>query len=162
MEPVRDDTTGSVIINHMEETIMAVRKATAIWEGTLRGGRGRMNFGSGAFEGAYTFASRFEEGTGTNPEELIGAAHAGCFSMALSADLERAGFIATRVDTIAKVHLGKIDNKARITHIDLDCTANVPDISEQEFQKIASATVTGCPVSAALASVDINLTARLT
>jgi osmotically inducible protein OsmC len=140
---------------------MAVRTATAIWEGTLKGGRGSMNFGSGAFVGAYSFASRFEEGLGTNPEELIGAAHAGCFSMALSAELEKAGFTLTRVDTFATVHLGKIDNKTRITHIDLDCIADVPDINEQEFQKIANATVTGCPVSAALAGVDINLAARL-
>ena len=140
---------------------MAVRNAEAVWEGNLKDGRGRMKLGSGAFEGAYSFASRFEEGSGTNPEELIGAAHSGCFSMALSANLEKAGYTATRIETRAKVHLGKIEDATRITHIDLDCEATVEGIGEDQFQEIANATKTGCPVSAALASVDINLAARL-
>jgi osmotically inducible protein OsmC len=140
---------------------MAVRNAGAIWEGNLKDGRGSMKLGSGAFEGAYSFASRFEEGRGTNPEELIGAAHSGCFSMALSASLEKAGYIATRIETSAKVHLGKIGDATRITHIDLDCEAIVEGIGEAEFQEIAEATKTGCPVSAALASTEINLAARL-
>ena len=118
---------------------MAVRNANALWEGNLKAGRGSMKLGSGAFEGAYSFASRFEEGTGTNPEELIGAAHAGCFSMALSAGLEKGGYIATRVETSARVHLGKIGDDTRITLIELDCEADVPGISEDEFQKIANA-----------------------
>jgi osmotically inducible protein OsmC len=140
---------------------MAVRNAEAVWEGTLKGGKGSMKFGSGAFEGAYSYASRFEEGAGTNPEELIGAAHAGCFSMALSADLEKAGYPADRVETRASVHLGKIDGKTRITHIELYCEAKVPGISEDEFKRIAEASKSGCPVSAALAGVEISLQASL-
>jgi len=140
---------------------MAVRNAEAVWEGTLKAGKGSMKLGSGAFEGAFSFASRFEEGAGTNPEELIGAAHAGCFSMALSADLERAGYPATRVATKSRVHLGKVDGKSRITHIDLQCRATVPGIDAEKFQQIAEATRTGCPVSAALAAVEITLDAKL-
>jgi osmotically inducible protein OsmC len=140
---------------------MAIRNAEAVWEGTLKAGKGSMKLGSGAFEGAFSFASRFEEGAGTNPEELIGAAHAGCFSMALSADLERAGYPATRVATKSRVHLGKVDGKSRITHIDLQCRATVPGIDAEKFQQIAEATRTGCPVSAALAAVEITLDAKL-
>ena len=127
----------------------------------LKEGKGIMKLGSGAFEGAYSFASRFEDGPGSNPEELIGAAHAGCFSMALSADLEKAGFIASIIKTKANVHLGKIDGLTRITRIDLFCEASVPGIDEAKFQEVASGTKTGCPVSAALASVKITLDARL-
>jgi osmotically inducible protein OsmC len=141
---------------------MAVRQSSAVWNGSLKEGKGSMALGSGAFEGPYSFASRFEEGTGTNPEELIGAAHAGCFSMALSADLGRAGYTPTQVSTTAKVHLGTVDGKARITKIVLTCKAQVPEISEAEFLSIAEGTKTGCPVSAALASVPtIDLDARL-
>jgi len=140
---------------------MAIRYAEATWEGNLKAGKGSMRFGSGAFEGAYSFTSRFEDGPGTNPEELIGAAHAGCFSMALSADLEKAGYSAKRIDTKATVHLGKIDNKTRITNIDLHTQAEVPGISNEEFKRIAEGTKTGCPVSAALASTVINLEAHL-
>jgi lipoyl-dependent peroxiredoxin len=104
-----------------EDTCMAVRKAQALWEGSLREGHGLMKFG--AFEGPYSFASRFEEGYGTNPEELIGAAHAGCFSMALSGGLGRAGFTPQRIHTVANVTLGTVDGKARITQIHLDCEA---------------------------------------
>jgi lipoyl-dependent peroxiredoxin len=138
---------------------MAVRKANAVWEGTLREGNGRMKFG--AFEGPFTFASRFEEGAGTNPEELIGAAHAGCFSMALSSGLVKAGFTPQRIATQATVTLGTVDGAARITNIHLVCEASVPGISAEQFNEVAEATKTGCPISAALAAVNITLDARL-
>jgi osmotically inducible protein OsmC len=118
-----------------------------------------MKFGS--FEGPFTFASRFEEGNGTNPEELIGAAHAGCFSMALSAGLGRAGFTLQRVHTVATVTLGSIEGKARITQMHLDCEAEVPGIDPESFASIAEDTRSSCPVSAALAGVQITLDAKL-
>jgi lipoyl-dependent peroxiredoxin len=141
---------------------MPVRQAKAVWEGGLRDGRGRMQLGSGAFEGQYSFGSRFEEGTGTNPEELIGAAHAGCFSMALSAGLGRAGFAPRRVATNAKVHLEKVGEGFKITRIDLDTEADVPGIDEAAFQEAARKAKETCPVSQALGGVDISLNARLT
>ncbi len=140
---------------------MAVRTAEAVWQGSLKDGKGSMKFGSGAYEGAFSFASRFEEGTGTNPEELIGAAHAGCYSMALSAGLGKAGFTPERIATKARVTLGTVDGNARITEIHLECDAKVPGIAAAAFQDIAEATKKGCPVSAALAGVNITLTARL-
>lgn len=140
---------------------MAVRKAQAVWEGTLREGRGMMKFGSGLFEGNFTFASRFEEGEGTNPEELIGAAHAGCFSMAFSGELVRAGFTPNRIDTTATVTLGRVDGKARITNIHLETTASVPGIDPEQFQRLAEGAKAGCPVSNALQGVEITLDARL-
>lgn len=140
---------------------MAVRKANAVWEGRLRDGKGSFRVGSGAFEGAYSFASRFEDGTGTNPEELLGAAHAACFSMALSAGLEKAGFPATKVATIARVHLEKGDAGFGITQIDLETVAEVAGISEATFQEQAAAAKAGCPISKALAAVKINLDAKL-
>jgi len=140
---------------------MAIRTANAAWEGTLKEGKGTMRFGSGAFEGAYSFASRFEEGTGTNPEELIGAAHAGCFSMAFSAGLTNAGFPPTRIRTEAKVHLTRDDSGPRISTIELDSQAEVPGIDEAKFQEIAEGTKNGCPVSKALTGVEIKLNARL-
>ena len=140
---------------------MAVRNAQAVWEGSLKDGHGSMLFGSGAFEGAYSFASRFEEGSGTNPEELVGAAHAGCYSMALSAGLGKAGFTPTRIATTAQVHLGTVDGKARITKIHLESEAEIPGIDQEAFLKIAEETKTGCPVSAALSGVEITLDARL-
>jgi lipoyl-dependent peroxiredoxin len=140
---------------------MPARTATARWEGGLQQGRGTMRLGSGAFEGQYSFSSRFEEGTGTNPEELIGAAHAGCFSMALSAGLERAGFPATSVETTARVHLERAEGGFRIPRIDLDCVAQVPGIDEAGFLEQAETAKANCPVSKALADVDIHLDARL-
>ena len=140
---------------------MAARTASARWEGGLQQGKGTMRLGSGAFEGQYSFSSRFEEGTGTNPEELIGAAHAGCFSMALSAGLERAGHPPTSVDTTASVHLERAEGGFRISRIDLDCTAAVPGIDDAAFQEQAATAKATCPVSQALAGVDIQLDARL-
>jgi len=140
---------------------MAVRNAEAVWQGGLKDGKGSMKLGGGAFEGAYSFSSRFEEGTGTNPEELIAAAHAGCYSMALSSGLGKAGFTPTRIVTTAQVTLGQVNGASRITLIHLKTEAVVPGISAEEFQKVAEATKTGCPVSAALSAVPITLDASL-
>src|SRR5918993_3319583 len=142
---------------------MAVRGASAEWTGTLKEGAGKMRLGSGAFEGPYSFVSRFESGSGTNPEELIGAAHAGCFSMALGAALERAGHPAKTIRTTARVHLGTTDAGPTITRIDLDVEGDVPGIDAGTFQQHAEGAKKGCPVSRALASVQtINLNAKLT
>ena len=138
---------------------MTVRKSFAVWEGNLKEGKGTMRFGS--FEGPFSFTSRFEEGIGTNPEELLGAAHAGCFSMALSAGLDQAGFKPDRIQTQATVYLERVEGKMRITRIHLETLAQVPEISSDQFQAIAAQTKTGCPVSAALASVEITLAAEL-
>ncbi len=120
-----------------------------------------MRLGGGAFEGSYSFASRFEEGTGTNPEELIAAAHAGCFSMALSGGLGRAGFTPTSIRTEAKVSIEQTDAGFRITRSQLVCEASVPGISQEAFAEQADAAKSGCPVSNALAGVEITLEARL-
>jgi osmotically inducible protein OsmC len=141
---------------------MAVRTAEATWTAGLKDGKGTVKFGSGAYEGAYSFASRFEEGKGTNPEELIGAAHAGCFSMALSAGLERAGHKPTSVKTKARVHLEKIGDGFQITKIQLQTDAIVPGLDPAQFREHADAAKKGCPVSRALAGVQIDLDAKLT
>jgi len=140
---------------------MPVRNAEARWEGDLPNGKGTMRFGGGAFEGQYSFSSRFEDGAGTNPEELIAAAHAGCFSMALSNGLAKAGFTPTRVDTTASVHLEKTDAGFGITKIDLRTEAEVPGIDQATFDEQAETAKKNCPVSKALAAVDINLEAKL-
>lgn len=140
---------------------MPARNAEAVWQGDLMTGNGRMKFGSGAFDGQYSFQSRFEEGTGTNPEELIAAAHAGCFSMALSAGLAKGGFPPTRVQTTAKVTLGKVEEGFAITRIDLATEAEVPGIDEAKFLEFAEGAKKGCPVSKALAAVNITLDAKL-
>ena len=142
---------------------MPARTATARWEGGLRDGKGAMHLGSGSFDGQYSFSSRFEEGTGTNPEELIGAAHAGCFSMALTAGLESAGFTPTSVETSATVHLVPADGGGfRIGRIDLATAAEVPGIERAAFQEQAETAKANCPVSKALSGVDITLEASLT
>jgi osmotically inducible protein OsmC len=140
---------------------MPVRKADAVWEGGLKGGHGKVSLGSGTFSGAYSFASRFADGPGTNPEELIAAAHAGCFSMALSAGLERAGHPARRVATTAKVHIETGGDGPRISRIELHTEAEVPGIAEADFQQQARQAKEGCPVSKALAGTEIELEARL-
>jgi lipoyl-dependent peroxiredoxin len=137
---------------------MAVRTSSAEWKGTLKKGAGTMKVGSGAWEGPYTFASRFESGRGTNPEELLGAAHAGCFSMFLSALLSDAGFTPTRVSTTATVHLG---DGPEINLIELSTEAVVPGLTDEAFQKHAEAAKKGCPVSKALAGPRITLAAKL-
>ena len=136
---------------------MAKRTASAVWEGTLREGKGTVKLGSGAFEGQYSFASRFEEGKGTNPEELIGAAHAGCFSMALAAGLTKAGHNPTRISTNAQVSLEKVGEGFKITKIVLKTEGQVPGIDEKTFRTAAEQTKTGCPVSGALSAVPIEL-----
>lgn len=140
---------------------MPVRKAEAEWKGDLQQGNGRMSFGSGAFEGAYSFKSRFQEGTGTNPEELIGAAHAGCFSMALSNILAQAGYPPKRVHTTASVHLNKTDGGFAIQTIDLRTEAEVPGIDQDTFQQQAQKAKETCPVSQALSAISITLDAKL-
>ena len=140
---------------------MAIRSAKAQWDGNLQQGRGTMSFGSGAWSGQYSFQSRFEEGAGTNPEELIGAAHAGCFSMALAHALAEAGHEASRVETNARVHLEPTDSGPTITRIELQTEGEVPGLDADEFQRQAEAAKAGCAVSRALAGVDISLDAKL-
>lgn len=154
--------TVSVPEDGDERLTMAIREAEAVWQGGLKDGKGTMVLGSGAFEGAYSFGSRFEEGTGTNPEELIGAAHAGCFSMAFSGELEGAGCAPERVETTSRVHIEKAGDGFAITKSELKTIAVVPGISEEDFQRIAAAAKQGCPVSKALAGVEISLEAELT
>lgn len=140
---------------------MAVRTSTAQWKGGLPDGSGTMALGSGAFEGQYSYGSRFEEGVGTNPEELIGAAHAGCYSMALSGILGGAGARPEQIDTTARVHLDKVEGGFGITKIELRTTARVPGMSAEDFQRHAEAAKAGCPVSKALTAVEITLDAQL-
>jgi osmotically inducible protein OsmC len=140
---------------------MAVRKAEAVWKGGLRGGKGTVSSGSGLFQDSpYSFSSRFEEGVGTNPEELVGAALAGCFSMAFAADLEKAGYKPQHVHTVASVHLAQVGGAFTITRIHLETDAQVPDIEESRFLEIAEGSRKGCPVSRALAvekTLDVKL-----
>jgi osmotically inducible protein OsmC len=140
---------------------MPVRNAQAVWEGDLLQGRGRMAFGSGAFEGQYSFSSRFEEGTGTNPEELIAAAHAGCFSMAFSGALAKAGFTPVRIETTARVRIMKGATGFKITRIDLATEGEVPNITAEQFAEIAEGAKVGCPVSQLVTGAEIFLTATL-
>lgn len=138
---------------------MAIRKAEAVWTGTLREGKGTMKLGSLAFEGPFTYASRFEQGEGTNPEELVGAAQAGCFSMFLSGLLTRSGYTPQRIHTTATVHLTE---GPTISLIELDTEAEVPGVDEQTFQQLAAEAKQNCPVSKALAGgPEVRLNARL-
>ena len=141
---------------------MAIRKANAVWNGGLQDGNGTIKLGSGAFEGRYSFSSRFEEGTGTNPEELLGAAHAGCFAMALAAGLGRAGFAPKRVASEARVQLLKNDAGLAITRIELDCEAEVPGIDAAAFAEHAEGAKANCIISRAISpDVQVVLSARL-
>ena len=140
---------------------MPVRNAVADWEGNLKYGKGKIKLGSGVYEGSYSFASRFEQGAGTNPEELIAAAHAGCFSMALSMILEQAGYVAEHIRTIAKVHIDKTGNGFKITSIELDTEGTVPGIDEQTFREKAEFAKKNCPVSVALSGTEITLKVKL-
>ena len=139
---------------------MAERKATASWDGSLNEGTGRMSLGSGAFEGTFSFATRMGDEPGTNPEELLGAALAGCYSMPLNATLEKEGKPATSVKTEAVVHFGKDDIGFAVLGIDLNTEAEVEGIDEIEFKVIAGKVKATCPVSRAL-SVPITLDAKL-
>jgi lipoyl-dependent peroxiredoxin len=141
---------------------MPDRTASASWRGTLPEGDGTMRLGSGSYEGAYSARSRFEEGEGTNPEELLGAALAGCFSMALSGNLGRAGFDPRSVDTDAKVTIERDGDGFTITRIRLETAASVDGVEDTRFQEIAATTKETCPVSRALAAVEtVELEARL-
>ena len=140
---------------------MAVRTANARWEGTLKEGNGNLKLGSGAYEGQYNFSSRFEEGVGTNPEELIGAAHAGCFTMALNVGLERAGTPATYVQSTANVHLTKGDAGMEISKIEINTEAAVPGLSQEQFAEAAQKTLESCIVSRALSAVPMTVNATL-
>lgn len=137
------------------------RKAEARWEGDLRGGKGSIKLGSGAFEGAYSFGTRFESAPGTNPEELLGAAHAGCFTMALSLFLSNAGHPPKRIDSTATVHLDKVGEGFAITGIDLSTRADVPGMDDAGFQAVAENAKANCIVSKALGAVPIRLKATL-
>ena len=140
---------------------MAVRHAEAVWQGSLREGTGTMKVGSGLFEGPYSFPSRFEQGAGTNPEELIGAAHAGCFSMALSGVLVRAGFSPQQIHTTAAVHLDKVGDGFKVTRIHLETRGTVPGLDRESFVKHAETAKTTCPISQLLTGAEITLEAAL-
>src|SRR5690606_1146748 len=141
---------------------MPIRTASAEWRGNLTDGSGSIRTGNGGSQGNYSFRSRFEEGEGTNPEELIAAAHAGCFSMALSKGLSDAGFTPVSVNTTAKVHLEKTDAGMTVTGIDLDTVADVPGIDAARFQELAESAKANCPISRLLApAARISLSARL-
>ncbi len=140
---------------------MPRRTAHARWEGSLKEGNGRVDFGNGAFKGAYSFASRFEEGGGTNPEELLAAAHASCFAMALSLILGKAGSTPEYVDAKAQVTVIPRDGGFKITKSHIVCEASVPGMEKVDFARHADAAKAGCPVSQALASVEITLEATL-
>jgi osmotically inducible protein OsmC len=140
---------------------MPIRHAEAEWKGNLTEGQGHMKIGT-SYDGPFSFKSRMEQGPGTNPEELIAAAHSGCFSMALSAGLAKAGFSPRRVHTTAAVHFDKVGDGFAITSIDLNTEAEVPGIDNAKFQELAESAKKGCPVSKALAGTTINLKATLT
>lgn len=137
------------------------RTAEARWEGELKTGKGRIRLGSGAFEGDYSFPSRFEAGKGTNPEELLGAAHAGCFTMAVASLLAKGGHPATRIDTTATVHLEKVGDGFSITGIDLVTRGVVPGVSSEDFKRAADEMGANCILSRALKAVPIRVQATL-
>jgi len=141
---------------------MPTRKSEAVWEGKLQSGKGTVKLGSGTYQGSYSFDSRFQEGQGTNPEELIAAAHAGCFSMALAHGLEEAGYSPEQVKTAAHVQIEKAGDGFQITTIVLKTEAKVPDIEEKDFLEQAETAKTNCPVSKALAGAEIKMEAKLT
>lgn len=140
---------------------MPTRSAEATWKGELKSGRGTMRLESGEFKGSYSYGTRFQEKPGTNPEELIGAALAGCFSMALAHILEQADHSPREIQTTARVSLGKSGDGFAITEIQLETDADVPGIEEEEFDRLAEQAKSNCPVSKALRGVNILLDARL-
>ena len=140
---------------------MAIRTSEAEWRGDLKAGRGEIKLGTGAFTGSYSFHSRFEDGKGTNPEELIAAAHAGCFSIALAATLAAAGHPPAKIHTTAKVHFGPVPGGFAISRIELATEGSVPGIDAATFETTAMEAKENCPVSQALKAVEITLTARL-
>jgi lipoyl-dependent peroxiredoxin len=140
---------------------MPTRSSSAQWSGNLARGNGTMSLGSGAFEGPFSFASRFESGDGTNPEELIAAAHAGCFSMALAAIMSEEGHVPDSVKTTAEVTIETVDDRPTITRSELSTEVSVDGVSEDEFQTYAEGAKSGCVVSRALGGVEISLDAKL-
>ncbi len=148
-------------VEFVMEALMVARSAEAEWTGSLSEGSGSMKLGSGAFEGRYSFKSRFENEKGTNPEELIAAAHAGCFSMALALMLGQAGFTPRRIHTAATAHIERVKDGYKIIRMDLKTEADVPNIDEENFREQTEAAKRGCPVSQALAGTNITLSARL-
>jgi osmotically inducible protein OsmC len=140
---------------------MPTRSSSAQWSGNLARGNGTMSLGSGAFEGPYSFASRFESGDGTNPEELIAAAHAGCFSMALAAMLSEDDHVPDSVNTTAEVTIEAVDGAPTITRSELSTQVQVDGLSEEEFQQYAEGARSRCAVSRALGGVEISLDAKL-
>jgi osmotically inducible protein OsmC len=144
-----------------KEIDMIKRKSNAVWQGNLKDGKGLVSLGSGTFSGRYSFLSRFEKGVGTNPEELIAAAHAGCFSMALSADLSKAGYTVKKIETEAIVSMDKTDSGFAISGIKLVTKASVKDIDLDTFLKFANGAKQNCPVSKALAAVPVELEVQL-
>lgn len=140
---------------------MSVSKAGAFWEGDLKNGRGNMNVASGKLDSDFSAGSRFKGEPGTNPEELIGAAYAGCFSMALSNMLDEAGRTPKRIQTSARVHMEKSADGFAITLIELDTQGEVPGLSEEAFREHANEAKKSCPVSKALAGVEKRVTAKL-
>lgn len=138
---------------------MSVRTAKAQWNGTLKEGQGTMNFSN--YSGPFTFVSRFEEGEGTNPEELVGAAHSGCYSMFLAALISGAGFVPESVETTASVHLGRDETGPVITTIELDCRVSCEGLDQEKFEELAAAAKAKCPISRLVAAADIQLTATL-
>ncbi len=138
-----------------------IKKGSAVWKGSLKEGTGSISTETGVLRDApYGFKARFEDGPGTNPEELIGAAHAACFSMALSLGLGNAGFTADSIETTAAVRLEKVGDGFAITHSELTCIARVPGIQDAQFAQIAEQTKSGCPVSKVL-NAKISLAAKL-
>lgn len=141
---------------------MLIRKAEAEWKGNLMQGSGRLTVGSGALDVPYSVRSRFEDGqSATNPEELLGAAHAGCFTMALAGQLSRAGFVPNHIHTGARVAFEKIGEAFAITRIELETSADVPGVDEAAFQKFVADAKQNCPVSKALAAIEIRVKAVL-
>jgi osmotically inducible protein OsmC len=138
---------------------MSVRTAKSQWNGTLKDGKGTMNFSN--YSGPFTFKSRFEEGSGTNPEELVGAAHSGCYSMFLAALISGEGLNPDSVETTAKVHLGKDDIGPVVTTIELDCTVKCEGLSQDKFQELSLAAKEKCPISRLVAAADVKLNAVL-
>jgi lipoyl-dependent peroxiredoxin len=140
---------------------MAKRKAKAVWKGTLAEGSGQVESETGAISGAYTFSSRFEEGKGTNPEEMIAAAHAACFAMALSGNLTKAGHPPDRVAVEGTISLEKVEGGFKISGSHLSCEAEVSGIAEEDFQEQVQAAKVGCPVSQALGAIEVTVDAKL-
>lgn len=151
----------SILCDMEGAELMPVRAAEAEWKGNLIEGKGQVKLGSGAFTGSYDWRSRSADGPGTNPEELIGAAHAGCYSMALSAQLSQAGFTPTRIHTVAKVHLDKSGDGFAISQIELETEVEAPGLDADAFQTQAETAKRNCPVSKALAGTEIHLKATL-